>query len=242
MRKLVELHEKHPAIGLDGLYHMLKNEGFRCSRNSIHRLMKVYNIHSIRKRAYKITTDSKHNYAVSPNLLKRDFTAAFPNEKWVGDITYVSTDEGWLYAAIVKDLYTKKIVGYAFSDRIDANLTVSALEMAALREKPCKGLIFHSDRGVQYASYRYRELLEKYGVTQSMSRKGDPYDNAVAENFFCCLKCELVYHKRYFTRAQAMADIFEYIETFYNRVRPHSGIGWLSPCMFESLCRQKIAA
>ena len=111
--------------------------------------------------------------------------------------------------------------------------------MAVNREKPRKGLIFHSDRGVQYASHRYREVLAKYGITQNMSRKGDTYDNAVAENFYCCLKCELVYHRHYVTRAQAMADVFAYIETFYNTARPHSGIGWLSPCMFERLCRSR---
>lgn len=242
LRELVELHEKYPAMGLDGLYHTLKNNGFKCSRNSVHRLMKLHNIHSVRKRAYKITTNSKHNYSVSPNLLQRDFTADYPNSKWVGDITYIPTDEGWLYAAVVKDLCTRKIVGYAFSDRIDTNLTIAALEMAVRREKPRNGLIFHSDRGVQYASHRYREILAKYGITQSMSRKGDPYDNAVAENFFCCLKCELVYHRHYASRAQATADVFAYIETFYNTVRPNSGIGWLSPNMFERLFREKTAA
>ena len=229
-------------MGLDGLYHMLKNNGFHCSRNSVHRLMQLHNIHSIRKRAYKTTTNSKHHYSVSPNLLQRSFSAQYPNTIWVGDITYIPTDEGWLYAAIVKDLCTKKIVGYAFSNRIDTNLTIAALEMAVTREKTSKGLIFHSDRGVQYAAYRYRETLAKYGIQQSMSRKGNPYDNAVAENFFCCLKCELIYHKHYHTRAQATADIFAYIETFYNTVRPHSGIGWLSPRMFEKLCHREHAA
>lgn len=242
LRKLVALHQLYPAMGLDGLYHTLKNKGFHCSRNSVHRLMKLHCIHSIRKRAYKTTTNSKHNYSVSPNLLQRNFSAQYPNTIWVGDITYIPTDEGWLYAAVVKDLCTKKIVGYAFSSRIDTNLTIAALEMAVNREKPSKGLIFHSDRGVQYASFRYRETLAKYGIRQSMSRKGDPYDNAVAENFFCCLKCELIYHKHYHTRAQATADIFAYIETFYNTVRPHSGIGWLSPRMFEKLCHRKHAA
>ena len=173
--------------------------------------MKQHNIHSIRKKAYKITTNSKHSYAVSPNLLQRNFTANKPNQKWVGDITYISTDEGWLYTAIVKDLCLKKIVGYAFSSRIDTNLTVPALEMAVNRQKPQTNLIFHSDRGVQYASLGYREALAKHSITQSMSGKGDPYDNAVAENFFSCLKCELVHHKHYRTRAEAQADIFSYI-------------------------------
>lgn len=168
--------------------------------------MKLYNIRSIRKKAFRITTNSNHNYAVSPNLLKRDFTADKPNQKWVGDITYIPTDEGWLYAAIVKDLCLKKIVGYSFSSRIDTSLTVSALEMAVNRQKSRGDLIFHSDRGVQYASGGYREALDKHNITQSMSRKGDPYDNAVAENFFSCLKCELVHHKHYKTKDEAQIE------------------------------------
>ena len=158
-----------------------------------------------------------------------------PNQKWVGDITYIPTDEGWLYTAIVKDLCLKKIVGYAFSSRIDTNLTVAAIEMAVNRQKPQKGLIFHSDRGVQYASSQYREVLAKHNITQSMSRKGDPYDNAVAENFFSCLKCELIHHKHYRTRAEAQADVFSYIEAYYNSVRPQSALNWMSPIAYEHL-------
>lgn len=237
LRMLVTLHQKHPAAGLDGLYYMIKNT-LQCSRNTLHRLMKKYNIHSIRKRAYKITTNSNHNYSVSPNLLKRDFTADMINLKWVGDITYIPTDEGWLYTAIVKDLCDRKVVGYAFSSRIDTNLTVNALEMAIRRQKPVENLVFHSDRGVQYASRQYREFLAKHSITQSMSRKGDPYDNAVAENFFSCLKCELIHHKHYYTRAEAQADIFAYIETYYNSVRPHSALKWLTPNAYE---KQKLS-
>ena len=239
---LIVLHEKYPASGLDSLLHMLQDNGMSCSRNRLHRLMKKYNIHSVRKRAYKVTTNSKHGYSVSPNLLKRDFSAAEPNTKWVGDITYIPTDEGWLYTAIVKDLCSKKVVGYAFSSRIDSALTSAALELAIEREKPFGNLIFHSGRGVQYASNRYRETLAKHNITQSMSGKGDPYDNAVAENFFSCLKCELVHLKHYRTRVEAQADIFAYIEAFYNTVRPHSGIGWLSPCAYEALLRKNYAA
>ena len=229
---LISLHEKHPAAGLDMLHHMLKHQ-FHCSRNMVHRLMKKHNIHSIRKRAYVTTTNSKHNYAVSPNLLKRDFSADKPNSKWVGDITYIPTDEGWLYAATVKDLCTKKIVGYAFSEHIDSKLTVAALEMACNRQKPTSKVIFHSDRGSQYASKEYRKALKKHNITQSMSRKGDPYDNAVAENFFSCLKCELIHHAHYNNRQEAITDVFAYIETFYNSVRPHSSIGYLTPNDYE---------
>lgn len=152
----------------------------------------------------------------------------------MGDITYIPTGEGWLYLAIVKDLCLKKIVGYAFSSRIDTQLTLDALDMAVRRQKPDKGLIFHSDRGVQYAAGAYRERLEAYGIRQSMSRRGDPYDNAVAENFFSCLKCELVHLKHYHSRSEAQTDIFAYLEAFYNSVRPHSALGWLSPARFEA--------
>ena len=223
------------------LHHTLKPQ-FHCSRNMVHRLMKKHNIHSIRKRAYKVTTNSKHKYPISPNLLKRDFSADKPNLKWVGDITYIPTDEGWLYASIVKDLCTKKVIGYAFSHRINTELTVAALEMAVKRQKPNGNLIFHSDRGSQYASNKYRETLDKYNITSSMSKKGDPYDNAVAENFFSCLKCELVHHKHYITREQAAADIFAYIEAFYNAKRPHSGIGYLTPNAYENHLRSVYAA
>lgn len=241
LREMVRLHERYPALGLDGLYHLLKRS-FICSRGRIHRLMKANNIHSQRKRAYKVTTNSKHSYPVAPNLLKRNFAADRPNAVWVGDITYIPTDQGWLYLAIVKDLCSKKVVGYAFSDRIDARLATQALDMAVRREKPTDDLVFHSDRGVQYASHTYRQALERYSILQSMSRKGDPYDNAVAENFFCCLKCELIYLRRFSTRNEAQAAIFAYIEAFYNRLRPHSGIGWLAPADFASSFRSNFAA
>ena len=147
----------------------------------------------------------------------------------------IPTDEGWLYTAIIKDLCLKKIVGYAFSSRIDTNLSIAALKMAVNRQKLQDNLIFHSDRGVQYASAGYREALAEYNITQSMSRKGEPYDNAVAENFFSCLKCELVHHKHYRTRSEAQADIFAYIEAYYNSMRPQSALNWLSPAEYEHL-------
>ena len=152
----------------------------------------------------------------------------------MSDITYIPTAEGWLYLSIVKDLCTRKMVGYAFSERIDTSLTLEALHLAVRRCKPPKGLIFHSDRGVQYASGAFRECLKSYGIRQSMSRKGDPYDNAVAENFFSCLKCELIHLKQYPTWASAQANVFAYLEAFYNTVRPHSALGWLSPAQFEA--------
>ena len=232
-RRLVELHEKYPALGLDSLYHLLKPE-FGCSRKRVHRQMRLAGISSVRQRAYKRTTNSNHSHPIAPNLLQRKFTFDRPDQAWVGDITYIPTDEGWLYLAIVKDLCTRKIVGYAFSDRIDTQLTLAALDMAYRRRRPPKGLIFHSDRGVQYAARAYRDRLDAYGIRQSMSRRGDPYDNAVAENFFSCLKCVLVHLTRYPTRAMAHANVFAYIEGFYNSLRPHSALAWLSPQHFEA--------
>lgn len=239
-RRLVELHTKYPALGLDSLCHLLRPV-FGCSRKRVHRLMRRAGISSARRRAYRVTTNSNHGYAPAPNLLQRHFNVAEPNTVWVGDITYIPTGEGWLYAAVVKDLCTKKIVGYAFSDRIDTALTVSALEMAVRRERPATGLIFHSDRGVQYASQVYRDALLQHAIRQSMSRRGDPYDNAVAENFFSCLKCELIYLACFPTRAAAKAAVFAYIEAFYNTVRPHSALGWLTPAAFAAAHTAQVA-
>ena len=232
-RRLIELHEKYPAMGLDSLYRLLKPE-FGCSRKRVHRQMRLAGISSARRRAYKKTTNSHHSHPIAPNLLQRNFSFDRPDQAWVGDITYIPTGEGWLYLAIVKDLCTRKIVGYAFSDKIDTRLTLAALDMAYRRHKPARGLIFHSDRGVQYAARAYRERLESCGIRQSMSRRGDPYDNAVAENFFSCLKCELIHLKHYPTRTAAQNDVFAYLEVFYNTIRPHSALGWLSPARFEA--------
>ncbi len=240
-RRLIELHEKYPAMGLDSLYHMVKPE-FGCSRKRVHRQMRLAGISSVRRRAYKATTNSNHSNPIAPNLLQRNFSFDEINQAWVGDITYIPTGEGWLYLATVKDLCSRKVVGYAFSERINTQLTLDALDMAYQRRKPPEGLIFHSDRGVQYASRAYRERLAEDGIRQSMSRKGDPYDNAVAENFFSCLKCELVHLKQYPTRAAAQADIFAYLEAFYNTVRPHSALGWISPAQFEAQLHAAYAA
>lgn len=240
-RRLLSLHQRYPALGLDSLYHLIRPQ-LSCSRKRIHRLMYEMNISSTRRRAYKATTNSRHAHPIAPNLLARRFSFDKPDTAWVGDITYIPTGEGWLYCAVVKDLCTKQIVGYAFSDRIDTNLTLAALGMAVRRRKPLPGLIFHSDRGVQYAAYAYRQRLASLGIRQSMSRKGDPYDNAVAENFFSCLKCECVHLRHFASRAHAMADVFAYIETFYNPVRPHSSIGWRPPDAFARALSEHPAA
>ena len=239
--RLLSLHQRYPALGLDSLYHLIRSE-LACSRKRIHRLMNELGISSIRKRAYKATTNSRHSHPIAPNLLMCKFSFDAPNKAWVGDITYIPTDEGWLYCAIVKDLCTKQILGCAFSDHIDTHLALAALDAAVHRRQPDPGLIFHSDRGVQYAACAYRQRLTELGIRQSMSRRGDPYDNAVAENFFSCLKCECVHLRHFASRAQAMADVFAYIETFYNPLRPHSSIGWRPPDAFARALSEHPAA
>ena len=243
------MHNKYPVLGLDSLYQMLKPT-FGASRNRIHRLKKRAKIYSRRHKAYKVTTNSKHQNPIAPNLLGKAvdsggsvkrFRATKPNQAWTSDITYIWAGEGWLYCVIIKDLFTKKVVGYATSNRINTQLVIDALNMAVFRQSQIygqtslKGLIFHSDRGVQYTAIAFVLLLEAHGFVQSMSRKGNPYDNAVAENFFSCLKCECVYLNHFATRNAAKLAIFSYIETFYNRIRPHSGIGWVAPMTFEKM-------
>lgn len=230
-RKLIELHEMYPVYGLDSLYHIIKNI-VSCSRARVHRMMRKYNIHSIRYKSNSKHKYVKHNLPVKDNLLQQNFNVSVPSSVWVGDITYIKTHEGWLYLAIVKDLCSKQIVGYATSDKIDTILTIQALDKAINRQNPKGNLTFHSDRGSQYASFDYQQRLKHHGIKGSMSRSGNPYDNAVAENFFSCLKCELVHLTTFYTREQAKLEIFHYIEK-YNNIRPHSAIGWISPNQFE---------
>jgi putative transposase len=179
------------------------------------------------------TTNSRHDFPIAPNLLECNFIAAAPNRIWLADITYVDTDQGWLYLATVMDLYSRKIVGWAMADHLRAELPLAALTMAIVIQRPGAGLIHHSDRGVQYASAEYRKLLQSAGFKASMSRKADCYDNAPMESFFHTLKTEQVYHTHYATRADAARDIFAYIEGSYNRTRRHSAIGYISPIEME---------
>ena len=207
--------------------------GLFVSRKRISNIMKNLNLKVKMKRRYKNTTDSNHNLPIAPNILNRDFYASNPNEKYVGDITYISTGEGWLYLATVIDLYSRKVVGWSMDDTMKVSLVNNALNMALRHRTPKKGLIWHTDRGSQYASYSHKDLLEKYNITQSMSRKGNCWDNAVAESFFKSLKNELVYQTVFYTKKQAKQEIFKYIELFYNRVRSHSYLNGLSPVEFE---------
>ena len=203
------------------------------SRKRISNIMKDLKLKVKMKRRYKNTTDSNHNLPIAANILNRDFYASNPNEKYVGDITYISTGEGWLYLATVIDLYSRKIVGWSMDDTMKVSLVNDALKMAMIHRKPSKGLIWHTDRGSQYASYSHKDLLQKYNIIQSMSRRGNCWDNSVAESFFKSLKQELVYNTYFYTKRQAKKEIFEYIEFYYNRIRSHSYLGNLSPVKFE---------
>jgi len=212
----------------------LKAQGHGASRGRIERLMRHHGIRAVMARPQWVrTTDSRHDLPIAPNLVDRNFAAAAPNQVWLADITYIETDQGWLYLAVVMDLFSRKIVGWAMANHLRADLPLAALRMAISAQRPGAGLIHHSDRGVQYASAEYRKLLQSTGFKASMSRKADCYDNAPMESFFHTLKTELVYHTHYATRAEATRDIFAYIEGFYNRTRRHSAIGYISPVEME---------
>jgi putative transposase len=220
--------------GSPRIHEELKAQGRGASRGRIERLMRHHGIRAIMARPRQVrTTDSRHDLPIAPNLLDRNFIADAPNRIWLADITYVETDQGWLYLAAILDLYTRRIVGWAMADHLRADLPLAALRMAISAQRPGAGLIHHSDRGVQYASSEYRNALQSGGFRPSMSRKADCYDNAPMESFFHTLKTELVYHTQYATRAEAKRDIFAYIEGFYNRIRRHSAIGYISPIEME---------
>jgi putative transposase len=237
-RRLMELIEMAFAKGR-GTYgtrrikQELAQQGVRISRRRIGRLLTELCLACKVKRKFKATTNSKHDLPITENILQREFTVAQPNQVYVGDITYIHTLEGWLYLAVVIDLYSRQVVGWSMAERMQATLVNDALAMAIWQRKPARGLISHSDRGSQYASDSHRQLLTDHGIVQSMSRKGDCWDNAVAESFFHSLKTELVHHETYPTRAAAKQSVFEYIEVFYNRQRLHSSNGYLSPVDFE---------
>lgn len=233
IRKAFE--ETRQTYGPRRLSKHLRQQGYPIGRVRVERLMREHNIVPKTVKKFKATTNSNHDYPVVQNLLNRNFTAAKPNTAWVSDITYVATGEGWLYLAAVMDLCTGKIVGWAMSERMTANLVCDALKQAVLRQRPPRGVICHSDRGVQYACKDYRRLLKKFCFVQSMSRKGNCWDNAPMESFFGTLKTELVYHEDYRTRHQARASIFEYVEAFYNRTRLQEKLGFQSPDSFEKL-------
>jgi putative transposase len=243
-REIREVYaDSRGTYGSPRVYHQLRAQGVEVCENTVAKLMREEGIRSVVRRRFKVrTTDSAHGHPVAPNLLGRDFAAEAPDRKWAADLTYVATDQGWLYLAVVLDLCSRRVVGWAMADHLRAQLCTDALDMALERRRPGQGLVHHgstelaevSDRGVQYACGEYRDLLRSHGIECSMSRRGDCYDNAAAESFFKTLKAELVYHEHYATREQARRSIFEYVEVFYNRRRLHSSLGYVSPERFEA--------
>jgi len=236
VRQIAGIHiQSRQTYGSPRIVEALRKQGARHGRNRIARLMREAGLCGRQKGRYRVqTTDSNHDQPIAPNLMAQAPAAAAPNQIWVGDITYVETQEGWLYLAAVLDRYSRKIVGWAMSERIDTALVLKAFDMALLHRQPTATLLFHSDRGVQYASADYRRALTQAGLLASMSRKGNCYDNATMESFWSTLKLELIYRRKFATRSEARSQIFEYIESFYNRQRAHSALDYRSPVDFET--------
>ena len=220
--------------GSPKIYQELKANGVHCSKQRVARIMQSEGLKSIIRKKYKVcTTDSNHTHSISENHLDRNFNQKFPSRAWVSDITYIPTDQGWIYLTTIMDLYDRKIIGWSLSRNMTTTDTVTkAWKMAAINRQIEKGMIFHSDRGVQYSSKEFRDLIKPYDIVQSMSRKGNCWDNAVAENFFKIIKSELVMHKQFHSFLHAKIAIVEFIEIWYNRKRRHSYLGYLSPVDF----------
>ncbi len=225
--------ESRGRYGSPRVHAELRARGQRVGRKRVARLMSQRGLVARKKRRFARTTDSRHNQPVAPNLLERDFSPGQPNSTWATDITYVGTRQGWLYLAVVMDLFSRRGVGWSMSQQIDRYLVLNALDMALQGRQPPRGLLHHSDRGSQYASTDYQQALATRGIQCSMSRKGNCWDNAVVESFFSSLKLELVYTTDFATREQARVALFDYIEVFYNRQRRHSSLGFMSPADFE---------
>lgn len=229
-----EVHRtSRQTYGSPRVHAELVGQGQACNRKTVAKCMQQAGIQAKTQRRFRVTTtDSNHPHPIAENVVNRHFSPAQKNETWTTDITFIPTQEGWLYLAAVEDLFTREVVGWSMSDRIDSRLVVDALNMALAHHSPGENLVTHSDRGVQYASEHYQRLLKAHGITCSMSRRGNCWDNAPMESFFATLKKELVHHEKYVTRAEARHSLFEYIEVFYNRVRRHSALGYLSPAQF----------
>ncbi len=233
--------ESRESYGSPRIHAELKRQGHQCGKNRVARLMAEAGIAAKNQRKFKITTNSKHKLPIAENVLGRQFTVKGPNQVWLADITYIWTREGWLYLAAVLDLYSRRIIGWALEKRMTKAFVRRAMQMAMDRRRPVGVLIHHSDRGSQYASGNYQELLKTYGVRPSMSRKGNCWDNAPMESFFHTLKVELVHHRDYATREEARQDITDYIERFYNWRRLHSSLGYVTPAEYERMPRAKAA-
>jgi len=228
-------YQLREVYGAPRIYHALLNEGIKCGLNRVARLMRENELVPKMTRRFRVTTDSRNSRNPAKNILDRQFNAGRPNEKWVADVTYIPTREGWLYLATVLDLYSRKIVGWSMSDRLVSKLAQKALQNAIEARQPAPGLIVHSDRGKEYYAGEYQQLLKQYGLICSMSRNGDCYDNAVMESFFHSLKAEDIHERDFKTRTEARTALFDYIEIFYNRQRLHSSIGYQSPVEYEKV-------
>lgn len=230
-----EYKKSHKRYGSPRIKVELNKKGLQVSLKTVAKIMRRKGLRSIIRKRYKVrTTDSNHSYKVSDNLLDRSFTASLPSQKWVSDLTYIPTAEGWLYVTMVMDLFDRKIIGWSFSSDMTAlNTTVKALQMAFVNRRSSKGMLFHSDRGIQYACELFRNKLVSHNITQSMSRKGNCWDNAPSESFFKTLKAELVYHENFRTKKEAESAIFDFIEIWYNRKRRHSFLNYQTPCEKE---------
>ena len=234
VREMERIHrEVDRTYGSPRMRDELVASGLACGRNRVARLMRQHGIQAKHARRYRPTTDSGHADPVAPNLLARQFTVAAPNRVWASDVTYVWTREGWLYLAVILDLFSRRVVGWHLAPRLTRPLVLEALQAALRTRQPRPGWLHHSDRGSQYASRDYQSVLEQAGARCSMSRKGNCWDNAVVESFFHSLKTERIRHRHYRTRAEAYTDVHDYIERFYNRVRRHSTLGNISPVMYE---------
>lgn len=236
-RLLVQIRSVHAesrqSYGSPRIYRELKDRGIEVGEHRVARLMRQHQIRPRQAKRFRATTDSRHSLPVAENRLERQFAVDRPNAVWAADITYIWTSEGWLYLAVVMDLFSRRIVGWSMQQTLGRPLVIEAMRMALSSRRPEPGLLHHSDRGSQYASKDYQALLASYGIRCSMSRRGDCWDNAPVESFFSTLKRELIHYRRYATRKEAQQDIFEYIEVWYNRKRRHSTLGYLSPCEYE---------
>jgi len=234
---LAHIREQHrqslDSYGRPRMTEELKEIGLSVGHRRVGRLMRQNGISVVRTRKHKVTTDSNHKFNIAPNLLNRNFKADRPNQKWVVDISYIWTREGWLYLAVVLDLHSRRVIGWAVSNRMKRDLAIRALNMAIALRRPQKGCIHHSDRGSQYCSHDYQKILRQHGFKVSMSGKGNCYDNAAMETFFKTIKAEMIWRHSWQTRRTVEIAIFEYINGFYNPRRRHSALGWKSPLAFE---------
>ena len=236
LQLILEAHKKsRQTYGVPRMTDELRDHGYRVNHKRVARIMRENGIRGLPEKKFKVTTDSKHKLPIAENLLNQEFDVPKPNQVWASDITYISTGEGWMYLGVVIDLYSRKVVGWSMDKRMTTGLVVNALKMATGMRDPGEGLMHHSDRGSQYASGKYQEILREKKIKVSMSRKANCYDNAVVESFFGTLKQELIHRRRFATRAAARVAVEDYVEVFYNRIRKHSTLGYLSPVNFETL-------